>query len=73
LRSSFVFSSFELDAPELIDPLSYSGGERYTANLFWSPIESATFGWEVNYQTIETADGSEGEGLRIEMVSRFTF
>lgn len=73
LRSSFVFSSFELDSPELIDPLSYSGGERYTANLFWNPIESAAFGWEVNYQTIETADGSEGKGLRIEMVSRFFF
>ncbi len=66
-------SVFELDSPALADPLSYSGGERYTANLFWSPIDSAALGVEVNYNTIETADGSEGAGWRLEWVGRFFF
>ncbi|MEM9001815.1 MAG: DcaP family trimeric outer membrane transporter [Bacteroidota bacterium] len=73
LRSTFMFSFFELDSPNMADPLSYSGGERYTVNLFWNPIASASFGWEMNYNTIETADGSDGEGLRFEFVGRFFF
>ncbi|MEM7583572.1 MAG: DcaP family trimeric outer membrane transporter [Acidobacteriota bacterium] len=73
LRSTFMASFFELDSPDLAEPLSYSGGERYTANLFWSPIGAVSLGLEINYNTIETADGSEGEGLRIESVGRFFF
>ncbi|MEM6524736.1 MAG: hypothetical protein AAGF85_02785 [Bacteroidota bacterium] len=73
LRSTFMYSFMDLDSPELADPFSYSDGERYTANLFWNPVPSASFGWEPNYQTIETADGSEGDGLRLEMVGRFFF
>ncbi len=73
LRSTFMFSFFELDSPSLADPLSYSGGERYTVNLFWSPIDAAAFGIEGNFNTIKTADGSEGEGTRIEAVGRFFF
>lgn len=73
LRSTFMVSFFELDSPSLAEGRSYSGGERYTANLFWSPIDAGALGLEVNYNTIETANGLSGEGLRIETVARFFF
>ena len=72
-RSTFMASFFDLDTPALAAPLSYAGGERFTANLFWSPIDAASFGIELNYNTLVTADGSEGEGLRLEAVGRFFF
>ncbi|MEO1041215.1 MAG: DcaP family trimeric outer membrane transporter [Pseudomonadota bacterium] len=72
-RSTFTASLFELDSPNTADPLLYSGGERFSANLFFSPLEGVTFGLEGNYNTIETVDGSEGEGTRIEFVGRFDF
>jgi hypothetical protein len=73
LRSTIMYSFFDLDSPDLADGLSYSDGERYTVNLFWDPIKSVSFGWELNYQTIETANGADGSGLRFEMVGRFFF
>ena len=72
-RSTFTASVFDLDSPSAADPLSYSGGERVSANLFYSPIDGVTFGLEGNYNTIEPADGSEGEGSRVEFVGRFDF
>ncbi|MEL6245873.1 MAG: DcaP family trimeric outer membrane transporter [Pseudomonadota bacterium] len=72
-RSTFTASLFELDSPNGADPLSYSGGERISANLFYSPIDGVTFGLEGNINTIETVDGSEGEGSRVEFVGRFDF
>ena len=72
-RSTFMASFFELDSPALADPLSYSGGERYTANLFWTPIEGVSYGVEYNWNSIETANGSKGDGSRIECVAAFVF
>lgn len=72
-RSTITASLFNLDSPIGADPLSYSGGERFSANLFFSPIDGVTLGLEANYNTIETADGSEGEGVRTEAVARFDF
>ena len=73
VRSTFMASVFELDSPELVNGLLYSGGERYTVNLFWSPVDVAAFGLEYNYQTLETADGTEGKGTRLDFVGRFFF
>jgi len=72
-RSTITASFFELDSPEGADVLSYAGGERFSANLFYTPIDGATFGVEGIYNTIETFDGSDGSGVRIEVLGRFDF
>ncbi len=72
-RSSFIASVFDFDLPNGFDPFAYAGGERYTANLVWSPINGVTFGGEISHELIETFDGSEGDGTRLEFVARFDF
>ena len=72
-RSTLTASFFELDSPEGADPLSYAGGERFSGNIFYTPIDGATFGLEGIYNTIETFDGSQGSGVRIEALARFDF
>lgn len=72
-RSTITGSFFDIDLPPGADPLSYSDGERVSANLFYTPIDGVTFGLEGIHNTIETVDGSDGEGVRIEFVARFDF
>ena len=72
-RTTITASFFELDLPEGADALSYAGGERFSANLFYTPIDGATFGVEGIYNTIETFDGSQGSGVRFEVLGRFDF
>ncbi|MEM6532965.1 MAG: DcaP family trimeric outer membrane transporter [Myxococcota bacterium] len=72
-RSTVTASFFELDSPDGAAPLSYSGGERFSANLFYNPLPGVTLGLEGIYNTIRTVDESEGEGVRIELLTRFDF
>lgn len=72
-RSTITASFFELDVPVGAELLSYAGGERFSVNLFYTPIDGATFGVEGIYNTVETFDGSEGSGVRIELLGRFDF
>jgi len=72
-RSTVTASYFELDQPNGVDPLSFENAERFSANLFYTPIDGVTFGLEGIYNTIETIDASDGEGVRIEFVGRFDF
>ncbi len=72
-RSTITGSFFDLDLPEGANALDYSYGERVSANLFYTPIGGITFGLEGIYNTIETFDGSDGEGVRIEFLGRFDF
>ncbi|MEM7662752.1 MAG: DcaP family trimeric outer membrane transporter [Pseudomonadota bacterium] len=72
-RSTITGSFFDLDGPAGSGDLDYSSGERISANLFYTPIDGVTFGLEGIYNTIETFDGSDGEGVRIELVGRFDF
>ncbi|MEL6195722.1 MAG: DcaP family trimeric outer membrane transporter [Myxococcota bacterium] len=72
-RSTITASFFELDSPDGAAPLSYSGGERFSANLFYNPLPGVTLGLEGIYNTIRTVDESEGEGVRIELLTRFDF
>ncbi|MEL7485634.1 MAG: DcaP family trimeric outer membrane transporter [Pseudomonadota bacterium] len=72
-RSTITGSFFDIDLPAGADALAYSDGERASANLFYTPIDGVTLGLEGIYNTIETVDGSEGEGVRIEFVGRFDF
>ncbi|MEM1052821.1 MAG: DcaP family trimeric outer membrane transporter [Pseudomonadota bacterium] len=72
-RSTITASFFKLNQPEGAELLSYADGERFSANLFYTPIDGATFGVEGIYNTIETFDGSEGSGVRIEVLGRFDF
>lgn len=72
-RSTVTASFFDLDQPLGADPLSFDNAERFSLNLFYTPIDGATFGLEGIYNSLETVDGSDGEGVRIEFVGRFDF
>lgn len=72
-RSTLTVSFFNLDSPAGSDPLAYTDGERISANVFNTPLDGFTAGLEVIYNTIETVNGMEGSGVRIEFVSRFDF
>ncbi|MEM8900009.1 MAG: DcaP family trimeric outer membrane transporter [Bacteroidota bacterium] len=73
LRSNVNASFFDFDLPSEMNPFAYAGGYRFGGNLVWTPIIDATFGIELNYDALETFNGSEGDGLRLEFVSRFDF
>lgn len=73
LRSTINASFFDYDLPSGFDETSYAGGYRLGGNLVWSPMLDVTLGLELNYDTLETFGGLEGEGLRLEFVSRFDF
>ena len=72
-RSTFNVSFLDLDHPSGFNPLAYANGYRLSGNLVITPIRDFTIGAELNYDTIETFDGSQGEGLRLEFVTRFDF
>ncbi|MEM1337213.1 MAG: DcaP family trimeric outer membrane transporter [Bacteroidota bacterium] len=72
-RSTFNASFLDLDLPSGFNPLAYSNGYRFSGNVVITPIRDFTIGAELNYDTIETFDGSQGEGLRLEIVTRFDF
>ena len=72
-RSTVTASIFDLDQATGAAADSFANSERYSVNLFYTPIDGATFGLEGIYNNIETFDGSDGEGVRIEFVGRFDF
>lgn len=72
-RSTVTGSFFDLDLPEGADPLAHSYSDRVSANLFYTPTDGVTLGLEGIFNTLETLDGSEGDGVRIEFVGRFDF
>ena len=72
-RSTFNASFLDLDLPSDFNPLAYASGYRLSGNVVVTPIRDFTIGAELNYDTIETFNGLEGEGLRLEMVARFDF
>ncbi|MEO0694843.1 MAG: DcaP family trimeric outer membrane transporter [Pseudomonadota bacterium] len=72
-RSTLTASFFDLDQAAGAGLESFDNSERYSVNLFYTPIDGATFGLEGIFNNIETFDGSEGEGVRIEFVGRFDF
>ena len=72
-RSTVTGSFFDLGLPLGADPLAHANSERVSGNLFYTPIDGVTLGLEGIYNTLETFDGSEGDGFRIEFVGRFDF
>lgn len=72
-RSTVTGSFFDLGLPQGADPLAHANSERVSGNLFYTPIDGVTLGLEGIYNTLETFDGSEGDGFRIEFVGRFDF
>ncbi|MEM7492477.1 MAG: DcaP family trimeric outer membrane transporter [Pseudomonadota bacterium] len=72
-RSTVTGSFFDLGLPQGANPLAHSNSERVSGNLFYTPTEGVTLGLEGIYNTLETFDGSEGDGFRIEFVGRFDF
>ena len=73
LRSTITASILDFDSPTGADLLSYAGGERYSANLFFTPTAGVTLGLEAIYYSIEGGNGQKGDGTRIEFVGRFDF
>ncbi|MET1260660.1 DcaP family trimeric outer membrane transporter [Flagellimonas sp. DF-77] len=72
-RSTVNASFLDLDHPDGFNPLAYAKGYRLSGNLVMTPIRDFTIGAELNYDTIETFNGLQGEGIRLEIVSRFDF
>lgn len=73
VRSTVNASFLNLDHPTGFNPLAYDNGYRLSGNVVITPIRDFTIGAELNYDTIETFDGTQGEGLRLEFVTRFDF
>ncbi len=73
LRSTFQASAFSLDSPDGSDPLAFDSGERYGANLFWTPLDGATFGVETIHATRDTFSAGSGDGTRLHVSARFDF
>ncbi|MEM7613268.1 MAG: DcaP family trimeric outer membrane transporter [Pseudomonadota bacterium] len=73
LRSTFVASAVELDAPDGSLGSAFDSGERYRANLVWTPISDVTLGMEYNFAAQETFDGREGDGSRLSFVASIDF
>lgn len=73
LRSTFKISGLEFDAPVGSDALALDSGWSYGANLFWTPLNNATFGLEYIYAERQVFDGQEGSGSRLSGIARFDF
>lgn len=72
-RSTFEVSALDLDLPSGADSGAYTGGERLSANLFWTPVENANFGIEVIYGRNGVLSGENGSASRLAAVARFDF
>lgn len=72
-RSTFNASFLDLDHPSGFDPFAYTSGYRLSGNIVTTLIRDFTIGAELNYDTIEVVNGAQGEGLRLEIVTRFDF
>lgn len=70
-RSTFAVSFMDLDLAEERADDAFKQGEYYSANVFWTPVDGATLGFDVIYATQETAAGEQGDGLRL--LSSFRF
>ena len=73
VRSTFEVSAFEFDSPAGSSASAFDSGERYMANLFWTPVDGATFGLEAIHAAQQTVAAGEGDGLRIHAVARIDF
>jgi hypothetical protein len=58
---------------DLTESGDFQNGASYSANLFWSPVETATFGIEYVYAEREIASGQFGSASRLNALARFDF
>ena len=73
IRSTFVASALELDSPMGSTPTSFDNGDRFRANLFWSPEDEVSFGIEYGIARQQTVDGSDGDGSRLHFLAQVNF
>lgn len=69
-RSTVVASMLDLRLPDAAEPNTLDGGQYYAANLYWSPIDRATFGVDIVYARRTNADSVRGSGVRIHASAR---
>ncbi len=72
-RSTVYASVLELDNPDGVPGSTFSRGEYYAANLFWTPLDGATFGMELVHASRETESGLAGDGMRFQISARVDF
>lgn len=72
-RSTFVASAIELDRPETTGGSNLRSSRSYIANLYFSPIDTATFGLDLIYATREDQSGVQGDGFRTIFSARVDF
>jgi len=72
-RSTVYASVLDLDHPSGVPDSTFSSGEYYAANLFWTPLSGATFGVELVHASRETESGSTGDGTRLQISARVDF
>ncbi|MEO1245272.1 MAG: DcaP family trimeric outer membrane transporter [Pseudomonadota bacterium] len=72
-RSTVYASVLDLDNPESAPGSTFSHGEYYAANLFWTPFRGATFGMELVHAAREIESGLEGDGTRFQISARVDF
>ena len=73
LRSTVHVSFLDIDAAEGTEGDTISESIKVVGNVFWSPLDDATFGLEVIYITREDVSGDDGDGLRLAAVTQFNF
>ncbi|MEL7042285.1 MAG: DcaP family trimeric outer membrane transporter [Pseudomonadota bacterium] len=72
-RSTLKVSGLAFDSPAGSDPLALDSGFSIGANLFWSPLDNATFGVEWISADREVVNGEQGDGSRLSALARFDF
>ncbi|MEM9194905.1 MAG: DcaP family trimeric outer membrane transporter [Myxococcota bacterium] len=72
-RSTVTASLIDFDLPSSAAGETFKRGGFYAVNLFWSPVDGATFGMDVLYATRETLAGDKGSGIRVHTSARFDF
>ncbi len=73
LRSNAHISALDLDAGDGAALTDLSESRKAVINLFWTPVDNATFGVDVVYAERETVGGDTGDGLRLQAAARFDF
>ncbi|MEL6546925.1 MAG: hypothetical protein AAFQ82_20025, partial [Myxococcota bacterium] len=72
-RSTLVASAVQFERPETVGGANLRASQSYVANLYFSPVDTATFGLDLVYATREDQSGEQGDGLRVIFSARVDF
>ena len=72
-RSTVQASFMDLDSPAASASSAFDNGRYYSGNVFWSPIDGITLGFDLIFAERETVGGEQGDGVRAHAIARFDF